>query len=557
MTSLWLVLAALLQQPDSQAALKSARRAQESFEFFRRAHLPEREGDYGGPACDVRVGRYCFWYGDNEKDSVPEPASIRDAREQLVTRLQDVADVLPGDDWIAGQRARYLVEDGRAEEAAAMARACRGTRWWCAALAGFSLHAAGEFAQADSAFSAALAAMPDQERCRWQDVSLLLEGDLRDRYDHMSCPERVVFESRWWWLAAPLFSRPGNDRRTEHFARLTLARIASDSRTPRGDGWGDDARELLLRFGPEVSWTRHSAYSLTLSEPQITGHERVPAFHFVPAAHAFDAPEHAVPQDWTLDAPHPQAWYAPAYADRFMNVSAQVDAFRRGDSCLVVARYDASIDPALAHQSARAALALADGVHPPVVASHETHLDGPEMLAATGTCTPEIASVEIVAAEARWVARMRQGIDPRGLQRVSDLLIVAAADSLPARLDSVLPRAFPTARVPVDSRVGLFWETYELAPGGEAATISLSVTARPRGGVGRIAESIGLASRRRGVALQWDELLRPEQEGAAAPRLLTVDLSGLAPGRYMIELSLNIGTAAPITASREIELVRP
>jgi hypothetical protein len=556
MTPLWLVLA-LLQQPDSQATLRSARRAQADFESFRRSHLPERDG-YSGQNCDRYIGRYCFWYGDQEKDSVPEPSTIGEARARLLARLADAAALLPGDDWIMGQRVRYLIEDGRPRDGLAVARECRATSWWCTALAGLSLHVAAAFAEADSAFAAALYDMPETERCRWDDVSLLLEGELRDRYDHMSCDERAAFASRWWWLAAPLLSRPGNDRRTEHFARITLARIESDSRLPYRDFWGDDLQEILIRFGPDVYWTRAPPSAAVLgAEPIVTGHERVPAFHFVPASHAFETPGHAVADDWSLSAPAAPELYAPVYADTFTTFDAQVSAFRRDDSCLVVARYDASIDPAHAHQDARAALALADGVHAPRIAAHETRLDGPDVLSAITSCEPQIVSLEIVPARARWIARLRRGIDPGASQRVSDLLIVAAADSLPARLDSVLPRAFPTAQVTVGSRVGLFWETYALPPGGEDATISLSVTARRRAAMGRIAESIGLASRRRGVALQWDELLRPERAGEAAPRLLTVDLSGLAPGRYMIELSLNIGTAAPITASREIELVRP
>jgi len=53
----------LLQPPDSQAILRAARRAQAEFESFRRYHLPE-SSDFAGLPCDLNVGRYCFWYGD-------------------------------------------------------------------------------------------------------------------------------------------------------------------------------------------------------------------------------------------------------------------------------------------------------------------------------------------------------------------------------------------------------------------------------------------------------------------------------------------------------------
>jgi hypothetical protein len=554
MTLFWLALP-LLQQHDSESTLRSARGAQAAFESFRRDHLPESD-TYSGH-CDRNVGRYCFWYGDQEPDSVPEPKPIQEARARLLVRLADAAAALPGDDWIVGQAVRYLVEARRPRDAVAQARACRGTPWWCAALSGFALHAAGEFALADSAFAAGLAEMPQAERCRWIDISILLDGDQRSRYDRLSCDERAAFDRRWWWLAAPLLSRAGNDRRTEHYARLTLARLFRESHYVRDTPWGDDDQELLMRFGPEVFYTRKPSSALAPSDPVITGHERVPAFEFAPSARAFDAPWRAEPADWDFARLHPPDMYAPAYADRFAHLDAQLATFRRGDSCLVVARYDASTDPTIGHQDARAALALSDGEHAPVVRERETHLDGPEVLKATAPCTPQIASVEIVSAKGRWVARARRGIEPGTRERVSDLLIVDAADSLSTDFASILTRAGSLTRVPVDSRLGLFWETYGLPPDGEPVTISVRITAQTRAWLGRAAESIGLASRRRGVGLQWDEVLRPPGPGAPTPRLLTIDLAGLGPGRYRVELSMNIGGGVPVTATREIELVRP
>ena len=135
----------LLHPPDSQATLRAARRAQAEFESFRRYHLPEAS-DYAGQPCDLHIGRYCFWYGDQTNDSVPEPTVIRDARTRLLARLGDAAAILPGDDWIAGQRVRYLIESGQRADAVAVGAQCRATAWWCAALVGFTLHAAGDFA---------------------------------------------------------------------------------------------------------------------------------------------------------------------------------------------------------------------------------------------------------------------------------------------------------------------------------------------------------------------------------------------------------------------------
>lgn len=538
-------------QPDSGATLRGARRAQASFESYRRQHVLERDV-YPAGACDLHFGRFCFWYGDRKYDSVPEPGAIREARGRLLGELAAAAARLPGDDWIAGQRVRYLLEDGRLADAVALAHDCRGTPWWCTVLAGLALHGATQFASADSAFAAALGAMPEEERCRWRDVSALLPSELRGRYERMTCEERTDFEGRWWWLVAPLASGPGNDRRTEHFARLTLARIESESRTAFNMVWGDDLREMLLRFGPDVFWSRRPSSALSTAEVQITGYDREPAFHFVPSAHAFADPGRAKLEDWAPADAHPGELYAPPYAERFLPLEAQIAAFRRGDSCLVAGVYDVSADPSVGHQPARTALVLARTEAARVVSARETHLDGRQVLTATAACAPEVASLEIVGTNARWVARLRQGIEPPGRDAVSDLLLLDPTDSVTRDLQALLPHALPSARVPV-GRVGLYWEVPGIDSAGDPVSTSLAVTAEPRSWLGRRAESLGLARRHRGVELSWEEVLR--SEGGIAARVLDLDLSALATGRYWIELSVSVAGAVPVRATREVELV--
>src|SRR5207249_3572218 len=78
---------------------------------------------------------------------------------------------------------------------------CRAVRSWCEALGGLVQHASGEFAAAESLFSTALADMPEEERCRWSDITPLLDDKLADRYRQLDCASRAAFEKRWWWLA--------------------------------------------------------------------------------------------------------------------------------------------------------------------------------------------------------------------------------------------------------------------------------------------------------------------------------------------------------------------
>src|SRR2546423_11906455 len=125
-----------LPAPDSGAVLNSARRAQAAFESTRRGSLPERPGGWSG-ICGQRIGRSCYWYeGVDHETAPPEPARIREAQARLLAALDEAGAALPGDEWIAGQRVRYLLEDSQPARAARVAEQCRAVAWWCEALAG-------------------------------------------------------------------------------------------------------------------------------------------------------------------------------------------------------------------------------------------------------------------------------------------------------------------------------------------------------------------------------------------------------------------------------------
>src|SRR5437773_1184352 len=483
MTSLSPVLALLhlvwSQQPDSLTTLRAARRAQATFEAIRRQHLPYGSGHAGG-TCDLRIGRFCYWYDDDRQPpehAAAEPQLIRDARATLLAALDDAGARLPGDEWIAGQRVRYLVEAGRDRAAVGAARECRADGWWCAAL-------------------------------------------------------------------------------------LSLARIGQTSGTAYGLGWGDDLRELLLRFGWPTYWTREASPSVTAPEPLIVGHDPTPAFHFFPSARAFDAPADATSDDWTLAASHAPEGYAPAYADTFQQLEDQTAMFRRGDSCLVVAAYDLSDYALFGHQAAQAALVVARDEHSRWVAQHPARSDGPDVLTLSASCDAQLLSLEIVAPGARRVARVRHGIraggtsgsGPAGL----DVLLFDAPDSLPGELSAVLSHVLGTTRVRADRKLGLFWELYGVTSPAGPVSASLAVTPLGVGWLRRTVEALGLASHTATMRLNWDEGSATRAgDVAVASRALAVDLSALSPGRYRIELTVKAPGQEPATARREIEVVRP
>src|SRR5690348_14402883 len=260
---------------DSTHVRRSVESAQRSFEVYRRNHLPIRAGDGGGP-CDVRIGRYCYWRGD-DSDEAPKPdesADVRSRRNDLIARLDSAATELPGDPWIAGQFTRYLTEAGRVDDAIRFATLrCGAGPAWCAALAGYAAHSAKRFSAADSLFGVALAAMSPPERCRWLDIGMLLDGPLADRFDRLPCDARDSLSRRLLELGAPLYSVSTTDLLTEHLTRYTLARIAEHSAMPDGETWGDDERELVIRYGWPQWYSRGLPRIQMEERASITGHD--------------------------------------------------------------------------------------------------------------------------------------------------------------------------------------------------------------------------------------------------------------------------------------------
>jgi hypothetical protein len=523
--------------PDSVRVLKSARSAQWDFETTRRANLPLNTRGSAG-RCDVHVGRFCYWWDDGEYDAPAEPPKTKAARRSLLDRLAKAATVQPGDRWIAGQRVRYLIEDDRAHDAVQAARDCRAEASWCAVLEGLASHAAGDFAHADSAFSAGLAAMPEKERCRWTDVSLLLEGDARKRYERLACADRGAFESRFWALSRPLYLLPANDLRTEHFSRLTMAELLRMARYPHDMPWGDDSRELLVRYGWETGWSRELPSVSSPMDVHVVGHEPTPAFDFVPDAAALSAPDSLDASDWSLHDRDAQSRYAPRYARSVANLDHQVAMFRRGDSAIVVAAFDVGRDTVFAHDSIGAALAIAPASTP--VSGHvlcDSAARRRDVITTAAPWAPLIVSGEARDSAARRVARARTIVRPppaEGRITISDLLLFDDPQALPRSLEDASPRARGSMRVARSAPVGVYWELYGVPPEGEALSFTLTVTRHGESWYRRAAEKFGVVDRRAPVYMQWDE----PATATTAPRsrALAVDFSTLPEGKYRVEL---------------------
>lgn len=548
---------------DSLRALRSGRRAQETFEFQRRLYLP-REYGVGSHHCDVRIGRWCIWNDEtNDRKPPPESPRITQARDRLLAILDTIGAQFPGDEWVAAQQVRYLVEAKRYAEAIRIAERCSasGSAYLCRAFAGVALHDSGAVAAADSAFSAALGAMPEAVRCRWTDISVLLDDDVADRYAHASCADRRPIEETFWRLTNPLYLRQ-HDFRNEYLARVTQAEMQKNSRTPMGSPTEDAFRETGLRYGFDTWFVRDDPPMGSMNEPSIAGYrEGGPGFNFVPSYAVFDSLVELRPSDWDLKLRSARSNYAPAYARHFRSLDRhQIALFRRGDSALVVAAYDASDDTALTRRPLEAGL-FAAAAEPAVI--RETHgttvtqADARGVLTTTASWRPMLVSLELLQPESKTAARARYGVRPpssNGRVSVSDLLMFAPSpggtDSTPHRLADALPLVLHTERASASHALGLFWETYGVRPEGESFGVSLTIDRIQDSWMRRAAVRMHLATAFSPLRVEWQEV--PDRGDHIATRAVSLDLSRLSPGRYEIILTVTPKDEPSVVSRREL-----
>jgi hypothetical protein len=509
---------------------------------------------YAGTAdhCLI-VGRFCEWHPNLRDYTIPdEGKNIRKARSELLAALEKAGAALPGDDWIIGQRIRYLTE-GHDTSAVTVARSCRATRWWCDALLGLALHIGGNYLAADSAYARALDAMPSPTRCHWMNLAPLLDDDIRGTYKKLPCAQREAIDARIWWVADPLYMMPGNERRTEHYSRVLHTALQTDAANTYGSTWGGDLAELIVRFGWAEKWTQEPSQSLYAeSKPAITGHEREPGYHFFLTQPPPDSLALITDSVFDIYQFPPREQYAPTYSRAFVRLDAQVARFRRGDSTKVVAAYDVSADTIFGKTKFAAALvAMGDEATSPAM----TRLDESPMRNVLTVSTPwksQLIGVELLAqdsAAARWRSGFAEIPLDSGAISVSDLLFVDGAPSLPGNLEEAVPRAHGGTKFQHDQKIGLYWELYGRAPADSALPISLTITPVDESLLRRTFRALRIAPRLSPINIRWQE---NGASGVLSARSVVLDLSLVPAGKYAVKLE--VGNAPAAMTQRVIEV---
>jgi hypothetical protein len=536
---------------DSSEISHHARDLQARFESRRRHMLPRFSA--GPPDRCVIVGRFCEWHPNSGDYVVPEEGNdIRRARAELLRDLERAGNAVPGDDWIIGQRIRYLIE-GHDTSVISAARSCKATKWWCDALVGLALHVNGNFAAADSTFSIALEEMPSPTRCHWVNLSPLLDDDLRDAYRKMSCAQREAANARIWWVADPLYITPGNERRTEHFSRVLHTALQQDAANTYGSRWGGDLAELTVRFGWAEKWTQEPLGSMPTTEVSVAGHEPEPGFHFFLTQWPPDTLAQIVDSLFEIRQSPPREQYALPYARSFTELDAQVARFRRGDSTRIVAAYDVSTDTIFGRHKFAAALVAMASEATPLSMSEVDESPTRNVISVSTPWKSQLIGVELLAKDSAGAARWRKGFGEipldSGKISLSDLLFVDGGPSLPSDLNEAIPIAHGGTRFRRDKQVGLFWELYGKTPADSALPISLTITPIDEGFFRRAFRALRIVPKVAPLNIRWRE---NGASGVLSARSVLLDFSLVPAGKYAVKLE--VGNYPLAVASRIIEV---
>lgn len=547
-----------LQEPAAaRAALDRARDAQRDFERRRRRSFPRAAFTHA--RCDEHIGRFCLTHdGDDEWEPTPERPEVGAARRALLATLDSVATLAPHDGWLLGQRVSYRLEAGEPERALALARACGADRPWCLALEGLVLHRQGRTREAEEAFDEVLARLPAADACRWRDITHLLQGDDRDRYEDVPCgsAERDTFEREVWLLADPLWSEPGLERRAEHLARRVRVALQTDAASGYGVPWGRDLDELTVRYGwPEgwdVAW-RHDPGIRT--ERAIQAHRSPTAQRLVPTGLADDDDGPA----WRLEDEEPRSAWSPPGGPIDDTLDPQIAVFRRAGRRLVVAALDpAGPVPDAAGREGREG--TPDGrvcrAHPSLRLADRTGI-----VAAGEGDGRVLRALEPSGSEARWAGVETRCEDGDGSARarvplrvgstwMSDVLLFDPGQLLPGTLDAALEAVRGSNRVQPAAVLGVFWEWYGPP---EPQSVTVELTREDRSFLRKALEWTGLAGRRiERAGVRWVDPGADEGRG----RAIRLELPELEPGRYRLTLHVQSAQVGRVLATRELVVER-
>jgi len=569
-------IAAQADSPSSAEAtmrLEEARHRQAEFERYRASRIPVTR-ERSQPSCDELIGRICIWFGGEGETRYPREApEVGEARVELISFLTETAERAPGR-WVIGQLVYYLIENRDVDGAMRVATKCGIPElWWCAALRGYILHLTADDVDSEAAFREALRLMPPDERGRWTAMRFVLTKDGEKRFEGMEPAER---DRRWelfWRLSDPLFLIEGNDRLTDHFARMVEALNWQDAANPMGLPWGEDMEATLIRYGRNIGYSRTfdpiATFNLRGDTRRVLGHHHPKSRGYLFPETFLASPSDIPPESWITAPREARTWYAPRYSPDMRALETQVGRFRRGAEMFVVGAYrpvppeadTAGADAPEADTRRSGEFGIQGQPHAalfliPVDGSEPRFVRGGEPEGVLRIQSPPggyVSSLEVVDLQGRQAWRARQGVAQLplapGLLDVSDLLILKEGTPLPGSLEEAIPHVRPGVRIRKGERFPVVWEAYGMQV-DEPVRVTLGFTRGRPGFLARVGEFLGVLEPDRPVEVIFED--RGPDSVQAAFRAIELQLPDLDPGEYTLHLRLELAGHEPVVTSRPI-----
>ena len=500
--------------------------------------------------CSPDRGNICF-NGDHEDRRCRAMGCRTDAVvNDFAADVERVARERLDDPLAVAQAVYALSRLGRHPVAAALAEKCAAVEWWCELVAGMAYHRAGHKDIAEGRFRSGLAEAEPEVACRLEGVSELLHEADRHRYREIACADRSSFHERFWWLADPILTTPGNDRWSEHVARrfelllhaglVWATRLDVDGlRRSLVSRHQDRHEALVVRRGFEDSWsTSRRSFRSWVSQ-------RAARYQFTPTS-PVGAGLEALSYD--LEAGEFDEGYSPTDYGPFFELPAQFGRFREGARMVVVAaaRPDRTpLDPAEVRFLAtdrpggvfRATGPLESPRHPTFVAEVPY--------------APLLVAIETVD-DRGTVARAREGLGALardGLGLSDPLLVEASADDLPGTREEALTTMRGSTRVDWGREIVVYWEVYGLQD-QERIEVSVGVSGEGEVVTTRIMSALGVRSGAAAPVVAWSELA----SGSVHPMAIAIDMRALEDGDYTLVLAVSTDSGRTATAERRFEL---
>lgn len=483
------------------------------------------------------------------------------------------------------QFAMLLAEKNRWNELRSLARdrvnRVPGDGWTWMVL-GLGTHRSGDALAAAGKFDTALARMSAEERDRLGALQRVLRPGDTTTIPRAAPGERTQAESRFWLSVDPLWSRSGDEPRTEFLARVTYAELrwTVDELGVRGSD--SDRGDVFVRYGPpDVIANMHRQLFIDGRFGHLTFwdyqnglffmFDGQPTYATLQVSKRFmkhvDDIKYSEPSNWDNIIPG-RVHEMPVRMARFRGEADSVDLY-----LAALAPVSAIQEAAGSRLQVKGSFWLFDARNPEAFRdSTPFGADGAKAWirrVAPGNVLYRVeATADGVADAARAMSWVRAGDDTatgfttRGFG-ISDLLVASRATANPSAARwsdfAIVPVLSPVANT---GELVIIWENYDLGARADRSEYEIVLTVqRERSAVGRVtAEIVGTLAGLVGVDRRADRVTytwsRATTHAAVILDNVTVSLRETPPGDYLISLELTDRVSGRKTSRSTVMTVR-